>query len=354
MPCFTHFRHSQMDTKNLEIFGVVSFYTFIATSSVIVNKYYLKSVNVPLTLLELQMVVSSIVLIAGYSIMKMVKSKGRNTSNNNGEEEDKLTVPETIKLLWPMVLCNVFGLAFNIICLSKIDAIMHQVTRGITLPMTALLGPVLGNDSGSWRVFLVCCTIFSGFVVAVSGDIKANNISMFGVTAGLISSLINAFNAQFIKTRFNGIKKFSAIDLVYYNNLYSTILMAPIALIYEGSQLSSITNWNHVIFVAIITGILGVLINYAGFLQIKVTSPVTHCVSSAARGIFQVLASNLILREKLSITRSIGIGLTLVASSLYPVVKSYENEIKKKSSYEVIELDSIKMNRISITPVTNK
>ena len=344
-----------MNSKHLEIFGVVTFYTFMATSSVIVNKYFLKSISIPLILLELQMVVSSIVLIAGYSIKKLInqQKKGTEAESQKQEQQAKLSVLETIQLLWPMVFCNVFGLAFNIICLSKIDAIMHQVTRGITLPMTALLGPLLGNDSSSWRVLLICVTIFSGFVVAVSGDIKSTNISIFGVVAGLISSLINAYNAQFVKNRFNGGNKFSAIDLVYYNNIYSTILLAPVALMYEGSQMAAIKNWGHVMVVAVITGIMGVLINYAGFLQIKVTSPVTHCVSSAARGIFQVLASNLILREKLTTTRSIGLGLSLAASSLYPVVKSYDNGLKKKA-YEQIELQSITMNKISISQSTAK
>ena len=340
-----------MNAKHLEILSVVSFYTIIATSSVIVNKHFLKSINVPLTLLELQMVVSSILLLVGYSVAKLVNSE---QDAKNAEKEYRLSSAESIRLLWPMVLCNVFGLAFNIICLSKIDAIMHQITRGITLPMTALLGPLLGNDSSSWKVLLICCTIFLGFVIAVSGEIKSTHISIFGVVAGLLSSFINAYNAQFVKNRFNGGNKFSAIDLVFYNNIYSTIILAPLALIYEGSQLSSITNWGHIFYVSFITGILGVLINYAGFLQIKVTSPVTHCVSSAARGVFQVLASNLILREHLSITRSIGIGLSLFASSMYPVVKSYDNEVKKKLSYETIELESFKMNKIEMSPMSNK
>ena len=346
-----------MNRKNLEIFGVVSFYSLTATSSVIVNKYFLKSVSVPLILLELQMVVSSVILITGYFIMKLVDKMetkdGKQQQQQQQKEQDNPSVLEAFKLLWPMVFCNVFGLAFNIICLSKIDAIMHQVTRGITLPMTALLGPLLGNDSSSWRVLLICCAIFSGFVVAVSGDIRSTNLSIFGVVAGLISSFINAYNAQFIKTRFSGRNKFSAIDLVYYNNIFSAILLIPVALLYEGSQLSSINNWGHVSIVAVITGILGVIINYAGFLQIQVTSPITHCVSSAARGIFQVLASNLILREKLTICRTVGTGLSLVASSLFPIVKSYDNEIKKKS-YDIIELESIKMNQISTEKSSGK
>lgn len=327
--------------KNLEILGVVSFYTVTAITSIIANKYFLKSVSIPLILLELQMVVSTVVLVAGYTGVNLLKKGAKKEKSQN------MTIVESIRSLWPMVFCNVFGLAFNIICLSKIDAIMHQVTRGITLPLTALLGPLLGNDSSSWRVFLVCFAIFSGFVIAVSGEISAEKISFGGIAAGLISSFINAYNAQFVKKRFST-KGFSAIDLVYYNNIYSTILLAPIALAYEGSQLSSVNNWGHVLYASLITGVLGVMINYAGFLQIKVTSAVTHCVSSAARGVFQVAASHLILRENLSVTRAVGIGLSLFSSSIYPIVKSYDNSLVKKKQYESVELQSIKVNKINV------
>lgn len=336
---------SSSTLKNLEIFGVVTFYTVVAITSIIANKYFLKSVSIPLTLLELQMIVSSVVLVGGYSAVKFF--------NQNKDEAKNMTVMESVKSLWPMVVCNVFGLAFNIICLSKIDAIMHQVTRGITLPLTALLGPLLGNDSGSWRVFLVCCVIFSGFVIAVSGEISAEKISFGGIAAGFLSSLINAYNAQFVKKRFST-KGFSAIDLVFYNNIYSTLLLAPIALIYEGSQLSAVNNWAHVFYASLITGVLGVMINYAGFLQIKVTSAVTHCVSSAARGVFQVFASHLILRENLSVTRAVGIGLSLVSSSIYPIVKSYDNSLATKKKYNEVELQGIKCNKIDVSSTNQK
>ena len=117
-----------------------------------------------------------------------------------------------------MVFCNVFGLAFNIICLSKIDAIMHQVTRGITLPMTALLGPLLGNDSSSWRVlpfasqsFWVRCRSFWRHKINEYLHFRSCSWIDFFVDQRLQCSIL-------FKIDFNGGNKFSAIDLVYYNN----------------------------------------------------------------------------------------------------------------------------------------
>lgn len=334
-----------MVKEHLEIFGVVTFYTIAAISTIIANKHFLNSVPIPLFLLELQMVVSTVILVAGYSAHKLAFKR----TNTDDDSSKNMSIKETLRTLWPMVACNVFGLAFNIICLSRIDAIMHQVTRGITLPLTALLGPFLGNDSGSWRVFLICFLIFSGFFIAVSGEISTQNISLSGVSAGFISSFINAYNAQFVKRRFST-KGFSAIDLVFYNNVYSTILLAPIAVLYEAPLLRQVNNWSQIFVASIVTGILGVLVNYAGFLQIKVTSAVTHCVSSAARGVFQVAASHLILHEKLSTTRSIGIGISLISSSIYPIVKNYDNKLAKTKYTEITETTSIEFKAIRISP----
>ena len=341
--------------KNIEIVGILLFYTVTAIASIIINKHFLNSIPIPLTLLLLQMVVSSGALTVGFLCQRAfrvvvyeVDSKSDTNTKEKGLNYSNLTIFESIKSLWPMIICNVFGLAFNIICLSKMDSIMHQVTRGITLPLTVLIGPFVGNDSGSWRVYLICFAIFSGFLIAVSGEVSTRNISIYGVSAGSLSSLINAYNAQFVKGRLSN-KGFKAIDLVFYNNIYSTVLLTPVALVYEAAHLNHINNWKFIFLAALITGILGLLINYAGFLQIKVTSAVTHCVSSAARGIFQITASYFLLQENLGLSRSIGIGLSLISSTMYPIVKNYDNKHHSTKKYsENIELESIKYNKINI------
>lgn len=304
-------------SKELEIFGVVLFYNLSAISTVIVNKFYLRTIPIPLSLLLFQMVVSSVILSAGYILYNQVRVKSA--------ESKPFTVLESMKLLWPMVLCNIFGLALNIICLSKIDSIVHQVTRSMTLPLTAIIGPLVGSaDTCTWKVYLLCFTMFTGFLIALSGEFSSKLVSIYGTTAGFVSSLINAYGSHFIKNRMAS-NKFSALDLVFYNNIYSTILLAPMAITYEYSALMKISNWNHVLLASIITGILGVSVNYAGFLQIKVTTALTHCVSSAARGMIQIAASFLLLKEHLSISRGTGISISLIASSLYPIVKRYDN-----------------------------
>jgi GDP-fucose transporter C1 len=307
----------------LKILGSVLFYTVTAIAAVIANKYFLRAVNVPITLLFSQLVVCSVLLCTGFGVSTLFK-KEKQTAKHISQKQ-------VLRALGPMIILNAFGLAFNIVCLHKIDSIMHQVTRGMTLPLTALLGPLFKNDSGSWRVLSLCLIIFSGFIVAVSGELKQAKFSVFGLGAGVVASLINALNAQIIKRSFVN-DQFSAIDLVFYNNIYSMLAVLPLALAYEGVKVFQTSDWKTFVFAAAITGVLGFLINYAGFLQIQVTSPVTHCVSCGSRGVLQVIASCLLLHEKVSFTRGLGLCISLFASSIYPVIKSIDNKRSKKAA----------------------
>jgi solute carrier family 35 (GDP-fucose transporter), member C1 len=64
-------------------------------------------------------------------------------------------------------------------------------------------------------------------------------------------------------------------------------------------------------------GVLGYLVNVAGFLQIKVTSPVTHMIASALRGVLQTLVAMAVLGDAVSGGNAAGIVLVLAGSCWY-------------------------------------
>ena len=71
-------------------------------------------------------------------------------------------------------------------------------------------------------------------------------------------------------------------------------------------------------------GIFGYLINVAGFLQIKVTSPVTHMISSALRGVLQTLVAVACFGDKVTVGNAVGIALVLAGSSWYTWARNRE------------------------------
>lgn len=118
------------------------------------------------------------------------------------------------------------------------------------------------------------------------------NVSRLGVLFGIGSSITTSLHAIVIKKSLEYVNG-SAIDLVYYNNILSLITMAPIVLLsgevpfvsmklQEGDELSA---FNRLLIGVAVTGVFGFLVNVAGFLQISHTSPTTHMVSGAARGV---------------------------------------------------------------------
>lgn len=150
-----------------------------------------------------------------------------------------------------------------------------------------------------------------GFFVGVFLD--GTGVSFVGVTFGVLSSMITAIHSVVIKRSLDVVKG-SALHLSWYTNLYSAIALAPViviagevpaivALLAEPDPMSTGISplntflWGSAITVCpsyrlpinhrltMIQGVFGFLMSIASLLSIKVTSPITHMVSSAVRGV---------------------------------------------------------------------
>ena len=73
-----------------------------------------------------------------------------------------------------------------------------------------------------------------------------------------------------------------------------------------------------------IQGLFGYLINVAGFLQIKMTSPLSHMISAAVRGVLQTVIAVWLFGDSITTGKAAGIALILIGSSYYTYVKSKE------------------------------
>ena len=151
---------------------------------------------------------------------------------------------------------------------------------------------------------------------------------MKGIIFGALSSLSTALHAIIIKQAFAKIEEKSPFDMIYYNNVLSTLLLLPM-LGFEAKSVFNTFKVNgaalEVLLIGIaVAGTMGLLVNFAAFLQIKVTSPLTHTVVSAARGVIQSVACYFVLSEIINVFRGLGIGITLLGAVLYSATKSYE------------------------------
>ncbi|KAJ3511386.1 hypothetical protein NLJ89_g4123 [Agrocybe chaxingu] len=305
------------DSERLKVAAVVTFYMSSALIMVFVNKAVLNSSpDLPLLFLLLQLLIAVVLLHA------------------TAAAYDKVKIPkveiEVAKKLFPVVAVNIVGLVFNTLCLRDVEASFFQIARGLVLPLTIAVSSLYSRSSPS-RMVLVSATIVTlGFMlgVAPSSSLPVTAIpSTLSLFYGVLSSLFIAFHAVLIKYSLPYCNN-STIELAWWTNAGSAILIFPFVILhgepFKLYGLSQSTSWNSTTFIwgSLVTGLFGFLLCVAGLLSIKVTSPITHMFSSAARSVLQTALGVWIFGDILTVNRAISITVILGGTMLYTWIKS--------------------------------
>lgn len=307
------------DAYKLKVAAVVAFYMTAALVMVFVNKAVLNSSpDLPLLFLLLQLIIAVVLLHASAAVTSRV-------------ELPKLEL-QTARNLIPVVSVNIIGLVFNTLCLRGVEASFFQIARGLNLPLTILVSSIHTRSKPSPRVILAATIVTFGFLmgVAPSSSLPTTSIpSTLSLLYGLLSSLFIAFHAVLIKSSLPYCNN-STIQLAYWTNLGSAILLLPFVFLHgEFSILEDLVHdstWDPNVYLwgTLITGIFGFLLCVAGLLSIKVTSPITHMFSSAARTVIQTVLGVWLFNDILSSNRAASILLILLGTMYYTWIKSAE------------------------------
>jgi solute carrier family 35 (GDP-fucose transporter), member C1 len=196
-------------------------------------------------------------------------------------------------------------------------------------------------------VLLACAVVSVGFFVGVLLDHApdsatadrskpSSTTSILGIAFGLISSLTTASHAIVIKrslTLVNG----DAIELAWYSNVLSSMVLIPIIwLVGEGGGIIDLVTsplytgngelsvLGRFLWGSLVTGIVGWLLSIAGVLSIKITSPITHMISSAVRGILQSAMGVWAFGDIITTGRGTSILVILTGSMYYTWAKNEE------------------------------
>jgi len=204
----------------------------------------------------------------------------------------------------------------------------------------------------SLRILLSCGLVTIGFFIGVLIDSPSSSYfrgpgspplagtkapSPIGVVFGLVSSVSTALHAVVIKRSLDAVGG-STLQLAWYSNLVSALVMLPVVFLAGefpgimdllfGSSLSGsdkgLSALATFLWGSAITGFVGFLICIAGFLSIKITSPITHMVSAAVRGVLQTLLSVALFGDVITRGRISSIAIILVGSIYYTWVKNEE------------------------------
>ena len=351
--------------SRLMVAASVSFYIVAAIAMILANKWVLNGTDTPVFFLFCQLLVA-ILLFVGAHIVGILKLP-------------RMVDMQLLKGLAPLITVNVLGLNFNNFCLKYVDASFYQVARGLVLPFTVITSLMfLRAAPPSKRILLACTIVTGGFFTGVFLDhVTASGLasksastksgpSALGVFFGILSSISTALQAVVIKRALDVVDG-SAIDLAWYTNLLSAVANIPIVilagevpailkLLFGADEPGSAAGGALGTFLwgTGVTGIFGFLICIATLFSIKVTSPITHMVSSAVRGVIQTFFSVWIFGDVISLGRGTSITLILVGSIYYTWVKHIEGQKKEslpsaqsgpsgsRSGYEPVPMDDLK------------
>ncbi|KAF9984750.1 hypothetical protein BGZ65_012706 [Modicella reniformis] len=308
-------------TERQAVILTVGFYMITALIMVSCNKWALNTIELPWLLLWCQMMIAVILL-------KVTHSTGM------------LKMPEiridVSKALAPLIAINVLGLGVNTLCLVYVDTSFYQIARGLVLPFTVIFAYALLGQPSSSLVLASCFTVFCGFYTGISTEV---NVSQRGVFFGIFSSITTSLHAIVIKKSLPAVNN-SSLDLVYYNNVLSMLVTTPIVFLSgETSKVMATLEtegfqaFHSFLAAAFVTGIFGFLVNLAGFMQISKTSPTTHMISGAVRGVLQTLLGYFAFGDIITTGRLSGIVLILSGGAIYTYAKDKEMQTTTKPTY---------------------
>ncbi|KAH8921639.1 hypothetical protein BT69DRAFT_1221285 [Atractiella rhizophila] len=309
-------RAGKEEHSRLVVAGTVIFYLVAALIMVFANKWVLTSIPAPLFFLFVQFIIAvSLFHIAAFLGFFSIPTFD----------------VAVARALAPLVSVNVVGLIFNTYCLQYVDASFYQIARGLILPLTSLLSSLILRTTPTALSLIGVVIVCLGFGLGVSSEVLST--SGVGLAFGVFSSFTTSIHAIVVKTSLGKVGN-SASEMAYYNNLLSAVLLLPTMLLAgEGPivfsllglspssseydfEISSSTLHTFVTG-SLITGIFGFLICLAGFLSIQVTSPTTHMISSAVRGVLQTFLGAILFGEVVTSGRGMGIGFILAGSAVY-------------------------------------
>lgn len=109
-----------------------------------------------------------------------------------------------------------------------VDASFYQIARGLVLPFTVAFSWFLLQTRSSPSTLAAVGIVCLGFFLGISAENM--NASSIGVVLGVASSVTTAVHAIVVK-RSLPIVNGQTLDLVYYSNLLSALVIAPFILI---------------------------------------------------------------------------------------------------------------------------
>lgn len=233
-----------------------------------------------------------------------------------------------MRALIPLVGVFLAMLATNNICLRYVDVTFYQVVRSLTIIFSVIFTRLLLPECAkqlTYSVVACCAIVFVGFLGATLGELSTSfALSFPGVIFGVLSSVFVALFSIYQKKSLPIVNDDEWL-LLWYNSFLSAIIMFPFVILevvwLPPTAVASVAGVAPLGLLVAISGVLGFLISIAGFMSVKITTPLTHTISTTVKACLQTILAVLLLGERMQLLTVGGIATTIIGSIWYSQIK---------------------------------
>lgn len=225
---------------------------------------------------------------------------------------------EKAKKVLPLTFVFLGMIVFNNLCLKYVEVSFYQVARSLTIVFNVVFTYTLLGKTTNRNTLICCLVIIVGYLMGCDGEVR---FSVVGVIFGVLSSVFVALNSIYVKKILPVVEENSE-KLMMYNNLNAVIILPIFIFLFtdEAAEISlhqkafmTMVFW----VITIIAGLFGFLINFASYIQIKYTSPLSHNVSGTAKAAAQTVIALMVFRNPVTLQGIVGIIVVILGSFAY-------------------------------------
>ena len=292
--------------------------TVFFLAQALLNKSALVDLPAPLLLLLLESLITGSLIITGWL----------------GGYYDLRTLRNhfsTFKALRVLIFVKLASGITRTLCMEAVDGSVFNLVRGLVLPFAVALSYIFLKPPTKLSlipVAVVCLGFYFG-TVSEHSDISTVG-GPYGLTIGILSSFFAALDLTVTK---KALETHSMYDILYVANL-STVF-ATIPMIYFGNEYNDhllvanmttleSSNLESFLVKALICGVFTFVSAVLALVQLDVTSPTTHQITTSARGVLQTILSVYLLNETIENTQSTSIAVILAGTMGYTYIKELE------------------------------
>lgn len=317
-----------MAVEVAKITTVVLTYWTISITMVFANKYLVgekSTVDISLFVAWIQCIVT-VLLVSAFNALHAVRT-------GNWELTKVPRSALVSKPVLQMAFCFVLMLSFNNLCLKLVGVSFYQVARSTTIIFVVVFSVTILKKSLSPWIAGCCVLVATGFFLGVDQEKVMGSLSVRGVAFGVASSVFIALTGIFTKTALDVVDR-DELRLTLCTNVVAVVFFVPVVLLtgqlsdaIASGQLVDVFFWTCLF----LSGILGTLMAWISAVQINVTSPVTHHISSNTKAILQTIIAVVYYGETKSGLWWLSVLLVVTGACSYAIRRYHEEKASTKS-----------------------